>query len=78
MGPPPRPRSSLAGPRQRAREVVDGWDAATLTSALQWVQLNLVRVPLDASGPTALFLVPAERYRLAVGRVGEEAPHSLR
>lgn len=63
------------GALARAREAVDGWDAETLTRALQWVQPNLVRVPLDASGATALFLIPAERFRKAAT---PGAPHSLR
>ena len=51
------------GALARARAVVDGWDAEALTRALQWVQPNLVRVPLEADGPSLLFLVPAERFR---------------
>ncbi len=62
----------------RARAVVDGWDAETLTDTLHWVRPNLVRVPLDDTGTTALFLVPPERFRRAAGSAGGEDPHSLR
>lgn len=62
----------------RARAAVDSWDVETLTAALHWVQPNLIRAPLGTAGPTALFLIPAERFQRAPGAIREETAHSRR
>lgn len=55
--------AALAG----ARAQVDRWDVEMLKDSLTWVQPNLVRVPLDDSKTTALFLIPPERFRAGAG-----------
>lgn len=55
--------AALAGARAR----VAAWDVETLKASLHWVQPNLVRVPLDESNTTALFLIPPERFRAGTG-----------